>query len=218
MKISLTFDNGKEGFILPINPESIDVKSKHYNSKIKLLNIGEINLIGKKGVSSITLSSFFPSEKSHFRKRADRSAVNYVSLINKWKSSLKPIRVIIAGTDINLAMVIDSFDYTTRVSNGDISYTLELSEYIFLNAKPTDKKTVVGENGLKSRQALASKNIPKIYVVKKGDCLWNISKRFLGSGKRYEEIYKANKKEIDKRNKRVNKYTIYPNQRLVIPH
>jgi nucleoid-associated protein YgaU len=34
--------------------------------------------------------------------------------------------------------------------------------------------------------------IPKTYTVEAGDCLWNISKRFLGAGERQMEIYMLN--------------------------
>lgn len=49
------------------------------------------------------------------------------------------------------------------------------------------------------------------YTVKPGDCLWNIAKRFYGSGAQYTKIYEANKGIIK------NPNLIYPNQVLTIP-
>ena len=37
---------------------------------------------------------------------------------------------------------------------------------------------------------MATKTIK--YTVKKGDCLWNIAKTYLGSGTRWQEIAKLN--------------------------
>ncbi len=48
-----------------------------------------------------------------------------------------------------------------------------------------------------------------IYIVKKGDCLWNIAKKFYNDGKKYTII--AERNNIKK------PYTIYPNQKLIIP-
>lgn len=48
------------------------------------------------------------------------------------------------------------------------------------------------------------------YVVKKGDCLWNIAKVHLGAGEKYPEIVKANP-SIKNPNK------IYPGQEIIIP-
>lgn len=57
------------------------------------------------------------------------------------------------------------------------------------------------------------------YTVKKGDSLYAIAKKKLGSGPRYTEIYQLNKEAIDSRNKGkgVSKYTIYTGMVLGIP-
>ncbi len=202
--------------MLPINPISIEVLSPHFNERKRLINLGEINLLGKRGLRSLTLSSFFPSEKSAFRSKADRSAYDYVELIQKWKESGKPIRIIIGGADFNMAMAIDEFNFTLLEGREDITYTLKLSEYRFLNVEvlKNDSK-VQARNGLKKRPD--AKRIPKTYIVKSGDNLWKISKRLLGDGSKFKSIYMLNKAEMDKRNKKTSKYTIYIGQRLVIP-
>lgn len=48
------------------------------------------------------------------------------------------------------------------------------------------------------------------YVVKKGDCLWNIAKACLGAGEKYPEIVKVNP-SIKNPNR------IYPGQEIIIP-
>ena len=50
-----------------------------------------------------------------------------------------------------------------------------------------------------------------IYIVVKGDCLWNIAKKFYGAGLQYTRIYNANKDKIK------NPNLIYPGQVLTIP-
>ena len=52
----------------------------------------------------------------------------------------------------------------------------------------------------------------KTYTVKKGDCLWNIAKKFYGKGSDYTKIYNANKGTIGK-----NPNLIYPGQVFTIP-
>ena len=51
----------------------------------------------------------------------------------------------------------------------------------------------------------------KSYTVKKGDCLWNIAKKYYGNGAQYTKIYNANKGKIK------NPNLIYPGQVLTIP-
>jgi len=55
------------------------------------------------------------------------------------------------------------------------------------------------------------KPTPRTYVVKKGDCLWNIAKRYYGSGPLWPRIFDANRSKIK------NPNLIYPGQRFVIP-
>ena len=50
------------------------------------------------------------------------------------------------------------------------------------------------------------------YTVKPGDNLWAISKKLLGSGSRYTELYEANKSIIGS-----NPNLIYPGQTFTIP-
>ena len=51
----------------------------------------------------------------------------------------------------------------------------------------------------------------KSYTVVKGDCLWNIAKKFYGNGSKYTTIYNANQGKIK------NPNLIYPGQVLTIP-
>lgn len=50
------------------------------------------------------------------------------------------------------------------------------------------------------------------YTVKKGDCLWTISKQFYGSGASWGKIYEANRDTIGKKPS-----LIYPGQTFTIP-
>lgn len=55
-------------------------------------------------------------------------------------------------------------------------------------------------------------NRQNVYIVKKGDCLWNIAKKFYGNGAQYTKIYNANRGVIGG-----NPNLIYPGQVLTIP-
>ena len=51
----------------------------------------------------------------------------------------------------------------------------------------------------------------RYYVVKRGDCLWKIAKKYYGNGALYTKIYNANRDKIK------NPDLIYVNQRFIIP-
>lgn len=215
--IELTFNNREEGFTLPINPKTVEFSEANLNQKITLLNVGEINLIGNRGLISCTLSSFFPSSLSPHFKRADREPLEYIALLKKWKNSGRPIRLIVSDMGINLAMAIESLNHSANEGDKDMIYSLSLAEYRFLNVPSVKEETKVKANGLKERPN--TKKPPKAYTVKKGDSLWAIAQRVYGDGAKYTAIYESNKSQLDKRNKKgkMPQYTIYPGQELTLP-
>lgn len=87
-----------------------------------------------------------------------------------------------------------------------ISLQVTLKEYANQVAKIT---TIPSDMGRKPNEAVMTGN--DSYTVVKGDCLWNIAKKFYGKGSQYALIYNANRDKIK------NPNLIYPGQVLVIP-
>ena len=75
--------------------------------------------------------------------------------------------------------------------------------------KKTPKKTPKKQKKVASSPKASSAK--RTYTVKRGDCLWNIAKRFYGNGAKYTRIYDANTNKI------ANPNLIYPGQIFVIP-
>jgi nucleoid-associated protein YgaU len=59
--------------------------------------------------------------------------------------------------------------------------------------------------------AVEKKESPGTYIIRQGDTLWAIAKRYLGSGLRYTSIFKDNRKVIR------NPNLIHPKQELNVP-
>jgi nucleoid-associated protein YgaU len=205
MEIWLSWQNNKERLRLPILPPNFEVTVGNLNTKVNINEIGNINLIGKSDLKTITLESFFPNQNYYFCEYSDfPKPYECVEMIENWRLSGKPIRLIITDTPINLAMAIENFSYGERDGTGDVYFSLELAEYIFLNVK---KETKQKEYKQKTKRPI-TKEIPKSYVVKAGDTLWAIAKKLTGNGANYRTI--ASKNNIKNPNK------IYPGQKLVI--
>lgn len=103
-------------------------------------------------------------------------------------------------------------DVTRQISSSGYSHSATLIKTdvgasLKTSTKSTDKK--------KSTKKVTSSNskstAQRTYTVKKGDCLWNIAKKFYGSGSAYTKIYDANTNKI------ANPNLIYPGQIFVIP-
>lgn len=209
MEVWLSFNNKAEEFQLPVTPSSYRVGVDTLTDNVEVTGVGMINLIGKSDLKSLTIESFFPANNYSFVETERLlEPFEYVNMLEKWRNSQWPIRVIFTDTPINYAMVIESFSWGEEDGTGDIYFTLDLVEYKFL------KLTRVQNNAAVKPSKRPSKPQPKskTYTVKKGDSLWKISKKFYGSGTKWRTIYNRNKGVIGK-----NPNRIYPGQKLVIP-
>lgn len=219
--IELSIENRDEVITLPINPTTVEFTEKQLNQAITLLNMGEVNLMGDRGLKYTKFSSFFPSEKSPHYKYAKKAPRRYISMLQEWKASKKIVRVIITDMNINLAMLIDELDYSMREGDEDIYYTLSFSEYRTLNVPSVNITTKVRSNGLTERPNTAASG--GSHTVVSGDTLWAIAKKFYGNGAQYGKIYSANSGTIEAAAKSHGKsssdrgHWIYPGTVLTIP-
>ena len=122
--IELSVDNRSEVIELPINPKTVEFTSKQLNQTITLLEMGEVNLAGDRGLKRTKFSSFFPSENSPFSDLAEDTPKGYITMLDEWKTSKKVVRVIVTDMDINLAMLIDELNYSVNEGDEDIYYTM----------------------------------------------------------------------------------------------
>ena len=179
---------------LPVKPSEYTVTVSHNNTAVNVIQLGDINLIGKTGLREISLSSFFPAKDYNFSNNSVRKTpLSYVKKIDEWRNSGEPIRVIITGV-LNMECTIESFSYGEQDATRDIYYTLQLKEY----KKPKLKNAVVTvtDNSSTRTTKAEDSNAGRTYTVKSGDCLWKIAKQFYGNGVEYPKIYNANKDKI----------------------
>ena len=106
-------------------------------------------------------------------------------------------------------------DVTRQISTNGYSHTATLIKTDFGSSlKTTTKSKDKKKTKTKKEKSSASKDNNKsqrTYTVKKGDCLWNIAKKFYGNGAAYTKIYDANTNKVADPNR------IYPGQVFVIP-
>ena len=210
MDYYLSFNNNEERIRLPVIPSSFEVSIPHQNTTVNITEIGEINLIGKTGLMSMTIESFFPAQQYSFCLYNDfLKPYEYIKQLLKWKESSRPIRVIVTGTPVNYAMAIESLTYSEVDGTGDVYFSLELKEYRFI--KTPSSNIITTTNGTALTIPITqreTKSIATEYTVKSGDTLWLIAKKLTGDGSNYQVI--ATKNNISNPDK------IYVGQKLVI--
>ncbi|OLS02237.1 hypothetical protein [Tissierella creatinophila] len=129
--IIFSAENNKEVMVLPIVPEiSLDKAQK--NERFETINNGTLNIPGDLDLIEWSIASVFPSTKYHWlRSGSIADPYKYIAFFDKWRKLKKPVRFIVSKEDgsawFNRLVLVDSFNYNT-MGNGDISYSLELSE------------------------------------------------------------------------------------------
>lgn len=123
-----TFDRA-EVIRLPVIPSEIMISSSQKNEVFETVQLGELKLIGLKGLKSLNIDSFFPSKDYPFLKDRTYKGFEYVDIIEKWRDTRLPIRLLITDTNINMPTSIDDFEYGIKDGTMDVYYTLTITEF-----------------------------------------------------------------------------------------
>jgi len=197
--------------LLPVTPSEFSITEKSGNNTVVINSLGEINLLGKRGLKEGSISSFFPDQDYQFVKGDPPDPYDAVDQILNWKEEGTTVRLLI-GSDINILVAIETFEYGEQDGTGDVYFTLTFKEYreIELKKKPKKKKNKKKKSKKKKRKSKSKKN-QKSYKTKKGDTLRKIAKKFYGDSSKYKKIYNANKSKLK------NKQTVPAGVTLKIP-
>ena len=207
---------GKEKVKLPFLPDSYEIQSPQNNETLVTANGTEITLIGKRGLRTISWSSWFPKGKPNYIVSSSYTGkpMSYIRKLGKMKGEI--VKLMITGV-INCQATIESLTYGQNDGTGDIYYTIELREYKSPETKNKSKKTqeVVDKKSNKAKKPATKTSTKDVknqtYIVKKGDTLTGIAKKLTGTSANWKAIYNTNKKTIGS-----NPNKLYVGQKLVI--
>ncbi|GEC84685.1 hypothetical protein LSP03_44280 [Lysinibacillus sphaericus] len=129
MDIFLSTMDRKQIIQLPIVPASFKIPSPVNNEVFTTINQGDIKLLGRRGLKSLTIDSFFPSKVYPFSRNNKYFGWEYYEIIEGWIDKRMPIRLIMSNTPINMLMTIENFEAGLQDGSGDVYYSLALSEF-----------------------------------------------------------------------------------------
>lgn len=216
-EIWLTYDGEREKIQLPVLPPSFQVKNGSNNDKVDIVGLGEITILQSRPALQFSWKCFFPAAKfPGVKVETITPPLELVQTINRWKASKTPAHFIVTACAIDLYVSIEKFNYTEEGGDpGSYQYDITLKEYRDINVRQVD----VSASGTATVQQVETRvdNTvkPQTYTVKKGDCLYNIARKYYGDGAKYTKIRDANAALIAKH--KGGKNMIWPGDVLTIP-
>ena len=177
-------------FSLAVNPKEVTVSSGSKLKTLELLNVGDITVAGNRTIDKISISNaFLPSPESPFYNGTSPETI--LALMKKCKDAPTPVRIIISGTDVNKQFWIEKMDETYKEGDKDPHVSWSFSEYRQTTVLPVaslaNRQTYTGLN-----QRVSTQQVPRSVVIKKGDTMWDLAKKYYGDPNRWKEIQAAN--------------------------
>lgn len=123
--------------VFPVDPPDFKVTNGYNNSTLNINSLGDVNMKGKRALSSISFSSFFPAQQYDFVRAIALNPYTYVEQIKGFANNNQPCRLIISGTAVNTPVTIESFDYREQDGTSDVYFDITLKEYRYI--RPTSE-------------------------------------------------------------------------------
>jgi len=191
--IAISMDGGQ--YELAVNPSELRVTQESKDRTIDLLNVGEVNVPGNRGLIKVTVATFLPDTGSPFN--SGYAPESLVMALKKAKNGKKTVRIIISGTDVNTLFTVSSMDEIYKEGQADVYVS-----WAFVESRELNTQQVASwvrrytETGLCIRNT--SNSIPKAVTALSGDTLWNMARRYYDDGDRWKDIAAANGMSEDK--------------------
>lgn len=214
--------------LLPVTPEKIQIKVNNSNKTVTLINEGEINILKKAKLTDIEFEAEIPQVQQPYAvyKSGFKGAGYFFDIFEELKSSKKPFQFIVCRKtptgkkllNTNIKVSMEDYKITEDAKNGfDFKVKFSLKQWRDYGTKTINIQIAASKPKASVEPQRETNNSPapvasQTYTVVKGDCLWNIAKKFYGNGSKYAVIYDANRGVIGG-----NPNLIYPGQVLTIP-
>lgn len=228
----LNYDNDAKTFCFPVLPEKIKITEKGNAVTFNIDQIGEIFHKAKRNAIRISFSSCFPGSYGSCCSVSQGSFVaapDCHAWIKQLMEAENPAHFVLVGGPMALNLYVLISSYTAEEEGGDVgtvNYTLELQEYRSTSLR-TVRNSNAGGSGTsagskksltksESKKRVSNKEKKATVTVKSGDCLWNLAKKYYGSGSEYTKIVNANRSALDKAAQK-HGYSSSNNGNLIFP-
>lgn len=228
------FDTAYGQVIFPITPGELTISNGSNNEVVTLINEGDVNILKSPSLIEINFEARFPTRDYPYTIYV-RPIKSYHDVFTKLKTEKKPFKFIVARSgqaeqktgNTSLLVSLENLETKESADEGDdVIYTFTLKQYKEYGVVTLPSSTMpdTTSSARNKRNDSSKDTSQQEYVVRNGDCLWLIAKKFYGNGAKWTVIYNANKDTIDKvaRSRGLgsssNGHWIFAGTKLIIPN
>jgi len=226
-----------DGVLMPVAPPRLRVRIANNNRALTLVNEGEINLLKTPGLTDIDFTCLLPMVPYSFARYQDgfRMPSYFLAELERLKVARQPFTFVVIRTpdssaaraEIETTMSVSLEDYSivedAARNERDMAVEINLKQ-----ARPFSTKTITiepesGESTTTDNRETNTAPQEATYTIVRGDTLWGIAARKLGSGARHGEIFRLNEAVIEEAARRhgrassSNGHWIFPGTVIRIP-
>jgi hypothetical protein len=220
--VALTIKDEKTGkyYTIPVLPEKVEyAEGDKKATTVDIIDLGEVDFLGGTALDSMAWASFFPGryDAGYVATKTPLKPTAYKDLFKGWKDNGTPLRLICTAAGLSQPMYVSSFTWDLRGFEGDIYYSVNLKERRTIKPiqlTPGGKAPSKTKPAPSNRAPAVSKPNPKVYIVKPGDSLTKIAKKYKIKDWR-GKLYLPNKKPKGPLGSNPN--DLKPGQKLKLP-
>lgn len=215
---------------VPWLPEEIEYKSGGITvASYDIMNRGTVDVPTGTGLREVSWESQFPGAlrtDDALLRGEWQSPEYYHNILEDWRNKGTKLNLLVTGYPINFDVKLE--DYKAKASGGfgDLEYSVTFTEYrdITITSTTTSSST---SSGTSDKDTTTEQKRPAeqttSYTIKKGDSMWAIAQKYLGSGAKWPKLYEANAEILDSTAKKYghssseNGRWIFPGTKITIP-
>lgn len=208
-QVYLEYD-GKR-YELPISPEQVRIQGEGRVSTADVLGIGQVCILQGPGLERYQMRFELSDNAPHYQNSAALyQGAQMLTILRDFRRRQCVLQFYAEGGRFGLSRQVVITGLTVAQYGGEAGeydVTLELMEY--RGCSTAQLEQVMQQQGTSGQEDVGTST--RAYTVVRGDSLWRIAQRQLGSGTRWREIYTLNQEQIK------NPNLIYPGQILQLP-
>lgn len=173
--------------VLPITPPSFEVSHGINIETINIHTIGDVILPGYGTLSTIKVDCVLPAHKYPFNQSgAKTDPYSYIKKFTNWCDKHTIMRFVVSGTTVNMQVLISDVVYSEKNGTKDVYATITMREYRKLSVI---QKKKTGNNTRGTEKSATGKST---YIIKKGDVLSAICRKYYGDSSLSTKLAKYN--------------------------